>query len=81
MLMVLSDANVAIDLFKINALELFLRSDLFEVHIPDLVIDELNNPGIRDFFENSMIANFISTDLTSREQEIPHLYRWWDELR
>ena len=22
----------------------------------------------------------VNPDLTCREQEIPHLYRWWDEL-
>lgn len=24
---------------------------------------------------------YITSSLTRREQEIPHLYRWWDELR
>jgi len=29
---------------------------------------------------DTLIKN-VKRDLTRREQEIPHLYRWWDELR
>lgn len=27
------------------------------------------------------IVSSIKADLTRREQEIPHFYKWWDELR
>lgn len=26
-------------------------------------------------------GNYMKDDLTRREQEIPHFYKWWDELR
>ena len=38
----------------------------------------LSSTGIAVFAEGIPDAN---ADLTRREQEIPFLYRWWDELR
>ena len=38
----------------------------------------------RGFYVTSSVEqakNFIRLSLTRREQEIPHLYRWRDELR
>ena len=36
-------------------------------------------------FLETLDAEILKTELlaylTRREQEIPHLYRWWDELR
>ena len=38
---------------------------------------------IRQFFahNNKNYREITSQDLTRREQEIPHFYKWWDELR
>jgi len=52
----ISDANVAIDLFKIGVLKTFLSASIFDVHITDLVLDELNNPGIREQIKSALVT-------------------------
>ena len=32
------------------------------------------------FFENGNQSYELPLSLTRREQEIPHFYKWWDEL-
>ena len=36
---------------------------------------------INKYYESEYSVSRYDDILTRREQEIPHLYRWWDELR
>ena len=35
----------------------------------------------KSIFGDERNVNILAAFLTRSEQEIPHLYRWWDELR
>lgn len=52
----ISDANVAIDLYSIGALEKFLSASFFEIHITDFVFAELKDNNLRKIIESSAVT-------------------------
>lgn len=60
----ISDANIAIDLFNIGAIDIFLSSDLFEIHITDLVLSELHNNYLRDKFLSVTVKSFTPKEIS-----------------
>lgn len=36
---------------------------------------------IVELYDEGKYSTETARDLTRREQEIPHFYKWWDELR
>ena len=60
----ISDANIAIDLFNIGAIDIFLSSDLFEIHITDLVLSELHNNFLHDKFLSVTVKSFTPKEIS-----------------
>lgn len=52
----ISDANVAIDLYRIGALEKFLSASFFDIHITDFVFSELKDNNLRKIIETSTVT-------------------------
>lgn len=44
-------------------------------------MEEKKIDKLYELLENGNLDNETSAALTRREQEIPHFYKWWDELR
>lgn len=60
----ISDANIAIDLFNIGAIDIFLSSDIFEIHITDLVLSELHNTVLHDKFLSATVKSFTPKEIS-----------------
>ncbi|MBQ9273466.1 MAG: hypothetical protein IJ228_01515 [Succinivibrio sp.] len=68
MIIAIADANVVIDLFHIGALPLFLVSSCFEVHLTDLVVEELQDEGLQDLLSGAAVHTLSETDLIEAVQ-------------
>lgn len=60
----ISDANIAIDLFNIGAIDIFLSSDIFEIHITDFVLSELLNDVLHDKFLSVTVKSFSPKEIS-----------------